>query len=72
MPWVNNLAKYIVFILQVNCVYTPGSISNLYHIETVNYQLCVNYSVHHASFMRPIIVQFYMTGVDDLLSLNFV
>ena len=33
-------------------VYTPsvGSISNLYHIEMVNYNsVCVNYSVHHAN-----------------------
>ena len=34
-------------------------ISNLYHIETVNVtQFCVNYSVHHASFVQTIILQF--------------
>ena len=33
--------------------------SNLYHIETVNVtQFCVNYSVHHASFVQTIILQF--------------
>ena len=57
------MVGYVLDILPVGgvyCVYTlsTGSISNLYHIETVNYNLiCVNYSVHHASFVQTIIVQ---------------
>ena len=38
-----------------------GTLSNLYHIETVNY----NTFVHHARFVQTVVVQFYITEVND-------
>ena len=40
-------SMYIVFILRVQI--------HMYHSETVNYNsICVNYSVHHASFVQEV------------------
>ena len=69
-------------ILPILGVYTPsiGSTSNLYHIETVNYNsICVNYSGTSCKFFLQVIlittvwylikrtIFFYITGVYDLL-----
>ena len=44
----------------------------LRHYFKLQFKFCMNYSVHHASFVQTISVQFYMTELYDLPQPNAI